>query len=164
MTYDQLKESIPDFAKDLRLNLDAVVLRSTLDPEVAGAVAVAAAYAAGGDYSAFHEKTNDVEFNAARVAAALMGMNNIWYPFVEMTGDADLQGLPAGLRMNAYATAGGTTKDRFEAYALAASIVGKCHFCVRSHYDLLKTHGWTTKQLQDVGRIAAVVAGVVKAL
>jgi alkyl hydroperoxide reductase subunit D len=62
--------------------------------------------------------------------------------------------------MNACATAGGTTKDRFEAYALAASIVGKCHFCVRSHYHLLKKHGWTVKQLQDIGRIAAVVSAI----
>ena len=41
--------------------------------------------------------------------------------------------------------------------ALAASIVGKCHFCIGSHYALLKNEGWTTQQLRDVGRIAAVV-------
>lgn len=161
MTYDQLKDSIPDFAKDIRLNLDAVVLRSSLEPEVAGAVAVAAAYAAGLDWSPFTEKAGD-QLEPALTAAALMGMNNVWYPYVEMAADADLKGLPAGLRMNAYATHGGTTKERFEAYALAASIVGKCHFCVRSHYDLLKQHGWTVKQLQDVGRIAAVVAAIAK--
>ena len=162
MTYDHLKESIPDFAKDLRLNLDAVVTRSSLDPDVAGAVAAAAAFASGLKPDVFFEKTNEKEYLAALTAAALMGMNNVWYPYVEMADDADLKGLPAGLRMNAYATAGGTTKDRFEAYALAASIVGKCHFCVKSHYDLLKKEGWSTKQLQDVGRIAAVVSGIAK--
>lgn len=162
MTYDQLKSTIPDFAKDLRLNLDAVIDRSSLDREVAGAVAVAAAYAAGLTPAAFLEKTTQQEYNAALTAAALMGMNNVWYPFVEMAADADLKGLPAGLRMNAYATAGGTTKDRFEAYALAASIVGRCEFCVRSHYQLLKQSGYSVKQLQDIGRIAAVVGGVAK--
>ncbi len=160
MNYDQLKESILDYAKDIRLNLDAVIQRSSLDPEVAGACAIAAAYAAKMDISPFKQFSNDQEAGAALVAAALMGMNNVWYPYVEMAGDAELKGMPAGLRMNAYATSGGTTKDRFEAYALAASIVGKCHFCVKSHYDLLKQHGWTTKQLQDIGRIAAVVAAV----
>ncbi len=160
MTYDDLKNVIPDYAKDLKLNLDAVVLRSSLDPEVAGAVAAAAAYAAKMSVAPFKEKTSEVEFNAALTAAALMGMNNSWYPYVEMTGDDELKGLPAGLRMNAYATAGGTSKDRFEAYALAASIVGKCHFCVKSHYDLLKKHGWTVKQLQDIGRIAAVINSI----
>ena len=59
--------------------------------------------------------------------------------------------------MNSYATGGGVANAKFEAYALAASIVGKCHFCVNSHYALLKKEGWTTQQLRDVGRIAAVV-------
>lgn len=162
MSYAQLKEHMPDYAKDIKLNLDAVLLRSSLDAEVAGAVAVAAAYAAGMSTTFFKELTTEQEFNAAMTAAALMGMNNVWYPYVEMTGDAELKGLPAGLRMNAYATAGGTTKARFEAYALAASIVGKCHFCVKSHYDLLKKEGWSTKQLQDVGRIASVIAAAAK--
>ena len=59
-----------------------------------------------------------------------MGMNNVWYPFVEMADDEDLKTQRAELRMNAYATSGGVDKKKFEAYALAASIVGKCHFCV----------------------------------
>lgn len=160
MNYEQLKERIPDYAKDLRLNLDAVVMRSSLDAQVAAACAAAAAYAAKMTTEPFKELTSETEYAAAMTAAALMGMNNVWYPFVEMADDTKLKGLPAGLRMNAYATSGGTTKDRFEAYALAASIVGKCHFCVKSHYDLLKKHGWSVKQLQDIGRIAAVIAAI----
>jgi alkyl hydroperoxide reductase subunit D len=68
------------------------------------------------------------------------------------------------LRMNAYAMHGGVSKAKFEAYALAASIVGKCHFCVQSHYALLKKEGWTTQQLRDVGRIAAVVNATAQVL
>ena len=59
--------------------------------------------------------------------------------------------------MNAYAPNGGVDKRRFEMYALAASIVGKCHFCVKSHFELLKKEGMSTVQLRDVGRIAAVI-------
>lgn len=161
MNYEELKQAIPAYAKDTYLNMDAVILRSSLDPAVAGGCAVAAAVAAGMDHEAFSELAGS-ELTAALTAAGLMGMNNVWYPFVEMTADAELKALPARLRMNAYAGAGGTSKDKFEAYALAASIVGKCHFCVKSHYDLLKTHGWTVQQLQDIGRIAAVVASVSK--
>lgn len=161
MSYDELKASIPDYAKDIRLNLDAVLLRSSLHEVEAFGCAAAAAYAAGMDWTPFAEKAGD-QLQPAIIAAALMGMNNVWYPYVEMTADAELKGLPAGLRMNAYATHGGTTKERFEAYALAASIVGKCEFCVKSHYDLLKKSGYTVKQLQDIGRIAAVVAAIVK--
>ena len=102
------------------------------------------------------------EREAAMTAAALMGTNNVYYPFVEMTGDVDLKGLPAGLRMQAYATHGGVSKLKFEMYALCASIVGKCHFCVKSHYDLLKNEGVTVTQLQSVGKIAAVVNAVGK--
>jgi alkyl hydroperoxide reductase subunit D len=66
--------------------------------------------------------------------------------------------------MNAISTHGGTTKERFEAYSLAASIVGKCHFCVKSHYDNLKKMGYTVEQLRDIGRIAAVITSVAKVL
>jgi alkyl hydroperoxide reductase subunit D len=93
-----------------------------------------------------------------------MAMTNTWYPYVEMAGDANLQGLPAQLRMNAIATHGGTTKARFEAYSLAASIVGRCHFCVKAHYDTLKKEGYTVEQLRDIGRIAAVMAAVSKVM
>jgi alkyl hydroperoxide reductase subunit D len=59
--------------------------------------------------------------------------------------------------MNAYATHGGVDKKRFELFALAASIIGKCHYCVVSHYKMLKENGFTAQQLRDVGRIAAVI-------
>jgi alkyl hydroperoxide reductase subunit D len=66
--------------------------------------------------------------------------------------------------MNAIANHGGTTKLRFEAFSLAASIVGKCHFCVKAHYDTLKKEGMTVEQLRDIGRIAAVITAVAKIL
>jgi alkyl hydroperoxide reductase subunit D len=164
---DQVKESIPDHAKDIKLNLDAVMNRSGLDEVDAHACAFAAAVAAGNGDLAFEISMNGPlmgtdEREAAKTAAALMGMNNVYYPFVEMTEDPDLKGLPPGLRMNAYANHGGVSKKKFEMYALAASIVGKCQFCVKNHYDLLKKEGMTVTELQAVGKIAAVVAAVGK--
>jgi alkyl hydroperoxide reductase subunit D len=105
---------------------------------------------------------NKTETNAALTAAALMAQNNVWYPFVEMADDEQLKGLPAQLRMNAIATHGGTTKARFESYSLAASIVGKCHFCVKAHYETLKKEGYTVEQLRDIGRIASVITSVAR--
>jgi AhpD family alkylhydroperoxidase len=75
-----------------------------------------------------------------------------------------LKGLPAQLRMNAIASHGGTTKANFEAFSLAASIVGKCEFCVKAHYDGLKKLGYSVEQLRDIGRIAAVMNSVAKVL
>lgn len=164
---EQVKESIPDHSKDIKLNLDAVVNRSGLDEVDAHACAFAAALAAGNGDLAFEISMNGPlmgtdEREAAKTAASLMGMNNIYYPFVEMTEDADLKGLPPGLRMNAYANHGGVSKKKFEMYALAASIVGKCHFCVKNHYDVLKKEGMTVLELQAVGKIAAVVGAINK--
>jgi alkyl hydroperoxide reductase subunit D len=164
---DQVKESIPDHSKDIKLNLDAVMNRSGLDEVDAHACAFAAAVAAGNGDLAFEISMNGPlmgtdEREAAKTAAALMGMNNIYYPFVEMTEDPDLKGLPPGLRMNAYATHGGVSKKKFEMYALAASIVGKCHFCVKNHYDVLKKEGMTVLELQAVGKIAAVINAIGK--
>ena len=161
---DALKEqSIPDYAKDTRLNLDAVVKRSSLPVEEAEAVALAAAFATGNSklWTWVHSQITDrKEADAALTAASIMAMNNVWYPYVEMAGDENLTGLPAQLRMNAISTHGGTTKGRFEAYSLAASIVGKCHFCVKAHYETLKKEGYTVEQLRDIGRISAVMTSV----
>jgi alkyl hydroperoxide reductase subunit D len=159
-------QQIPDTAKDIRLNLDAVLSRSSLAPEDALGVALAAAFAARSPQllQALKSGTPPAEAQAALTAAALMGMNNAWYPYVEMTGDEELKTMRPELRMNAYASHGGVSKAKFEAYALAASIIGKCHFCVKSHYELLKKEGWTTQQLRDVGRIAAVINATAQVL
>ena len=168
MTLNDVKAALPDWAKDIRLNLDATIARSSLEPRLAAGAALAAAYAARSPalIAAFRNPTflDPQHASGALTAAALMGMNNVWYPFVEMADDADLKTARAELRMNAYATSGGVSKVKFEAYALAASIVGKCHFCVKSHHDLLQREGWTTQQLRDIGRIAAVVNAAAQVL
>ncbi|MGZ5093025.1 MAG: carboxymuconolactone decarboxylase family protein [Burkholderiales bacterium] len=163
-----LKASIPEYAKDIRLNLDAVIARSSLDSADALGAALAAAYAARSktivDAIRTSGQLSDVDTNAVLSAAALMGMNNVWYPYVEMAGDEDLKTQRAELRMNAYATHGGVDKKRFELFALSASIVGKCHFCVQSHYKMLKENGLSAQQLRDVGRIAAVINAAAQVL
>lgn len=165
---DQVKESIPDHSKDIKLNLDSVINRSPLNEVDTHAIAYVAAVASSNGGLAFEIEHNGPLFNdqtvreAAKTAASLMGMNNMWYPFVEMTQDPDLKGLPAGLRMQAYANHGGVTKKQFEMYALAASIIGKCHFCVKNHYDVLKKEGMTVTELQHVGKIASVINAINK--
>lgn len=165
---DQLKAAIPDYAKDTKLNLDAVLKRSTLDQEEALLCALAAAFATGNGKLVSWMQTligsEGIQYEPALTAASLMAQNNAWYPYVEMAGDPRLEGLPAQLRMNAISTNGGTTKERFEAYSLAASIVGKCHFCVKAHYDVLGKSGYTTENLRDIGRIASVMNSVAKIL
>ncbi|MGN6140012.1 MAG: carboxymuconolactone decarboxylase family protein [Ralstonia sp.] len=157
-----IKGRIPDYAKDIRLNLDSTIARSSLEGNDAVGVALAAAFATKSKVLTDAIRKAGVlspeEVTGALTAAALMGMNNVWYPYVEMADDSDLAQQKAELRMNAYANNGGVDKRRFEMYALAASIIGKCHFCIKSHYDLLKNHqGMSAQQLRDVGRIAAAI-------
>ncbi len=164
---DQQKESLPDYAKDVRLNLDSVIKRSSISEELASACALAAAFATGnGKLVSFIQSNiaDEKERDAALAAASIMAMTNTWYPYVEMVDDENLKGLPAQIRMNTIASHGGTTKANFEAFSLAASIVGKCHFCVKAHYDTLKKEGYTVEQLRDIGRIAAVMNSVAKVL
>jgi len=162
-----IKNEIPDWAKDIRLNLDSLLARpGKLSREDALATALASAFAAKSPFliEQFKSGLSETDATAALTAAALMGMNNVWYPYGEMTGDEQLKKVPPGLRMNAYGTHGGVEKKRFELFALAASIIGKCHFCVKSHYELLKQEGLSPEQLHEAGRIAAVVNAAAQVL
>jgi alkyl hydroperoxide reductase subunit D len=163
-----IRDRIPDYAKDLRLNLDAVLNRSSLTPAEAAGAALASAFAARSAtlVEALRETAvlDAPHAQAALTAAALMGMNNVWYPFVEMAADAELKTVRPELRMNAYATYGGVERNCFELYALAASIMGKCQFCIQAHSKLLREAGYSTQQLRDVGRIAATVNAVAQVL
>src|SRR5687767_2875604 len=98
--------------------------------------------------------------NAALTASSLMAMNNTWYPFIEMSADNELKNMPAGLRMNAYATHGNIDRNHFEMFALSASIVGKCEFCIKSHYNILKKNGINVNTLKEIGKIAAIIVAV----
>jgi alkyl hydroperoxide reductase subunit D len=162
---DQVKEALPSYAKDTKLNIDAVILRSTIPVEEAIGCALAAAVATGnGKLVSMIYSEAGSEADPAMTAASLMAQNNIWYPYVEMADDPALTGLPAQLRMNAISSHGGTTKAKFESYSLAASIVGKCHFCVKAHYDTLKKEGYSVEQLRDIGRISSVINSVARVL
>jgi alkyl hydroperoxide reductase subunit D len=165
---NDLKSRIPDYAKDIRLNLDATIARSSLSPRDAAGAALAAAYAARMPSIVAAIRESDAlapaDVHGALAAAALMGMNNVWYPYVEMAGDDDLRNLRPDLRMNAYATHGGVDRQAFEMWSLAASIIGKCNHCIESHYKLLKDSGVSVQQLRDVGRIAATIHAAAQVL
>lgn len=159
-----IKDALPPEAKDLKLNLGSVIERSSLsDAEAAGAALAAAIMARSVDLVEAFLTVDELDENdrsGAKTAAALMAMNTTWYPFIEMSDDKELETAQAGLRMNAFTTHGGTTPQKFELFCLAAAIVGKCHKCISSHTATLRSSGYTTEQLRDVGRISATVAGV----
>jgi alkyl hydroperoxide reductase subunit D len=103
---------------------------------------------------------------AARGAASMMGMNNIYYRFVHMmdSGEAGANvapyaQMPARLRMQIIGRPGAPHLD-FELWCLAASAITGCEACVRSHERSVRDKGGTPEQVHEAVRIAAVVHAV----
>ena len=165
---NDLKARIPDYAKDIRLNLDAVLLRSALPQDEALGAALAAAFAAKSDIvsGAIRDSgaLGEADLQGALAAASVMGMTNVWYSYLDFAEDAELKTLPAQLRMNVYANHAGVGARKFEMWALAASLVGKCRYCIGAHVAELKKAGLGSSELRDVGRIAAVINAVAQVL
>jgi len=167
-TLDSIRDSLPDYARDLRLNLGSV-LAPTGAPGlterqiwgIAFAAAIASRHAPLAHdieaLAAAHLSPEDL--NAARAAAAIMGMNNIYYRFLHLVEDAEYQQLPARLRMNVLANPG-IDKVDFELLSLAVSAINGCGTCVASHERQLRQHGVSREAVQSAVRIAATVHGV----
>jgi lipoyl-dependent peroxiredoxin subunit D len=164
-TLESLRQALPDYAKDIRLNLGSLLGPEglpELSPSQKWGAAIAAAVAARRrdltvvieTEAASHADAATAE--AARTAAALMAMTNVYYRAVHMSGDADLSRLPPGLRMNAMVKHGIAQSD-FELFGLAASVVKGCEGCTRAHIDGARKHGVTTPAIQAVLRLAAVI-------
>jgi alkyl hydroperoxide reductase subunit D len=168
MTLESLRAAIPDFAKDLRLNLESV-LAETGAPGLAERQIRAIAYASA--IASRHRPLTDAlsaqaatvlspaELDGVRTAAALMAMTNVYYRFTHLVGDAEYATLRAGLRMNAMANPG-IDKPTFELCALAVSAVNGCGACLESHEKVLRQHGLPAQAIQGAARIAAVVHAV----
>jgi alkyl hydroperoxide reductase subunit D len=159
---DALKARIPDYAKDIRLNLDGVLTRSPLPADEAMGCALVAAFAAKNHelVSIFRAQMTPEDANGALTAASLMGMTNVWYSYIDQCEDDEVRQQKPDLRMNAYAQHGGVTARKFELWALAASLVGKCRFCIANHVASLKKAGVTAAELKEAGRIAATINSV----
>ena len=156
------------YAKDLRLNLDAVLSESGspgLAPKQIAIIAIASAISARHDAltravsEKFAATLSEAEANGARAAAAIMAMNNIYYRFTHLVGNEEYAKLRAGLRMNVMANPGCDKLD-FELASLAVSAVNGCGMCMESHEKTLQKHGVAAQAIQSAVRIAAVLHAV----
>ena len=165
MSLSELKSAIPDYAKDLRLNLDSVLgeagapgLSTKQIHLVALASAIASRYAPLTEALAVEagKHASAQELDGARSAAAIMAMNNVYYRFIHLVGDSEYRTLRAGLRMNAIGNPGCDKLD-FELCALAVSAINACGQCMESHEKNLRKHEVSAQAVQSAARIAAVV-------
>ena len=166
MGIDNLRSAMPDYARDLRLNLGSVLSASRLDPAMAWGAALAAALVSKNarvighiaeDARAFIDETH---LKAVKSAAAMMGMTNVWYKFTDLIRDSEVKKQPPKLRMNAVLNHGGVDHALFEAWSLAASVVNACGICVNAHASQLNKLGLDAQQIADIARIATVVKAV----
>lgn len=163
MTLDAIKERLPDYARDVKLNLGIITGASSLTPRQHWGTALAAALASrqrdvtAAITAAAAAHLDDAAVRAARGAASVMAMNNVYYRFLHFVGDGnDYQTMPARLRMQMIGNHGVDPLD-FELWCLAASAVTGCGACVVSHERVVRDKGATAAQVQDAIRIAAVV-------
>ena len=165
MSIDDLKSCLPDFAKDLRLNLGGISKVTTLTPQqlwgtiLATAIASRNADVIRAANEAASEHLTEQAKTAARSAAAIMAMNNIYYRFTHLSKHPDFQTMPARLRMNVIANPGVEKLD-FELWSLAVSAVSGCGRCIEAHEDVLLKAGIAKEAIQDAVRIAAIVFSV----
>ena len=172
MTLDTLKDSIGDFAKDIRLNLGNV-----LSPEGAPdltqnqiyGIALACAYSTKNPAiieAIGHEASgtlSDEEKHAAKAAASIMAMNNVYYRFVHLVSDKEYGKLPAKLRMNVIGNPG-IAKVDFELYSLAVSAINGCGMCMDAHVHEVIKGGISQLGVQSAVRIASVISATAQAL
>jgi alkyl hydroperoxide reductase subunit D len=169
MSIQTLKDRLPEYAKDLKLNLGALAAETVLNDTLKAGTFVAAAFASRNPEviaainAEFAGKLAPAEFAAAKAAAAIMGMNNVYYRFLHLAENEEYSRLPARLRMNVVG-APGTAKENFELWSLAVSAINGCGMCIASHEKVVRAAGLTAEQVQAAVRIAAVVHAVAVAL
>jgi alkyl hydroperoxide reductase subunit D len=165
MSLEQIRDALPDYARDIRLNLGSVLTPQGapgLTEKQIASIALATAIAARnvGFARAIEEWArgylDDTSIAGARAAAAIMGMNNVYYRFLHLVEDEEYGSMPARLRMNIIGNPGIDRLD-FELISLAVSAVNGCGLCITSHERKLREAGASREAVQSAVRIAAVI-------
>lgn len=163
---DTLIESLPEYAKDLKLNYSSLVRQDTVltDAQRWGTV-VAAAIASGNQRligAAVAEATARIPANiveAAKGAAAIMAMNNVYYRYQHSVSNEKYRTMPARLRMNILRTHGAEHAD-FELWSVAVSAINNCQACMDSHEKSVREKGLTEDHILQAIRIAAIINAI----
>jgi alkyl hydroperoxide reductase subunit D len=169
MALDALKEALPAYAKDTKLNLSSVVTTSKLPEQQLWGTVVATALASRSTrviqelVEEAKGHLTDEAMTAAKAAASVMAMNNVYYRTMHLIGDEEYANLPARLRMQVIGNPG-VDKTDFELWCLAVSAVNGCGRCLESHEKVLRGAGLSREPIQEAIRIAAVVHAVAATL
>jgi alkyl hydroperoxide reductase subunit D len=162
MSIETLKNMMPEYAKDIKLNISSLVNDETLSPQQLWGTLLASALAGRNAVvireieAAASEVLSSEAMEAAKAAAAVMAMNNIYYRFVHIAHNKDYQTMPAKLRMNVIGNPG-VEKVDFELWSLAVSAINGCGMCIDAHEKQLLDNGLSKDMIQTAVRIGAVI-------
>ncbi|MDP3495965.1 MAG: carboxymuconolactone decarboxylase family protein [Hyphomonadaceae bacterium] len=169
MNLETLKTALPDYAKDLKLNLGTLSNETSLTDQQKWGTFLACAFAVG-EPKTIQALVGETEgkltpeaAKAAKAAASIMAMNNVYYRFTHLVNNEVFLTTPAKLRMTVIG-APGIEKADFELYCMAVSAVNGCGKCMDAHEEELRKAGFTTEQIQASVRIGAVVNAVARTL
>ncbi|WP_027584305.1 carboxymuconolactone decarboxylase family protein [Bradyrhizobium sp. Ai1a-2] len=169
MSIEQLKDQIPDFAKDVRLNLASMVSDETLSAQskygllLASAIATRNSVVTAVMESAAAKVLSPAAIAAAKSAASVMAMNNVYYRFVHLVSNLEYRRMPARLRMNVVSNPE-VDKADFELWSLAVSAINGCGACMDAHEKALREAGVRSAAIQTAVRFAAIVQSVAVAI
>ncbi|HYI40570.1 MAG TPA: carboxymuconolactone decarboxylase family protein [Allosphingosinicella sp.] len=165
MSLKQFADVLPDYAKDLRLNISSLLNDQTLGDQRKYGLLLACAHGTGyrpivaAAEAEAEGRLSQEAADAARAAAAVMAMNNVYYRFVHLASNPEYGTLPARLRMNVIG-APGIEKEDFELFSLAVSAMNGCGMCIDSHERVLQQHKVKAETIQTAVRIASVMKAV----
>lgn len=168
MSIDNLKSGLPEYAKDLKLNLSSLTRSTELSEQQLWGTFVATAAATRNDQvlseisDEAKQHLSDEAYNAALAAASIMAMNNVAYRARGWLGD-DYAQVKMGLRMNVIGRPG-IEKVDFELFSLAVSTINGCEHCTIAHEKTVREEGLTKEQVFEAVKVAATVQGVAQAI
>jgi lipoyl-dependent peroxiredoxin subunit D len=167
---DVLRETMDEAVRDLKLNLGNMANSDFLEAEQIWGVALACAIYIGEPKlrdailaDARAAGVSSAVLDDARSAAALMGMNTVYYRFRHLVGKETYGQKPARLRMQIMAKPK-TSKANFELLSLAIAVLAGCETCIKAHEAKVLENGLTEDHVHDAVRMAAILNGAATAL
>ena len=165
MSIETLRTQLPDYAKDLKLNLSSLLREDKLTEQQLWGTVLASAIASRNQTTlqAVEQEASEhlsaEAMAAAKAAAAIMSMNNVYYRFLHLTAEDAYKSMPARLRMNVIANPGVERAD-FELWSIAVSAINGCGLCIDSHEKELRKAGIGQDAIQTAIRVASVIHAV----
>lgn len=169
MTLIELQDSLPDYARDLKLNLQTVLAQAELTEQQTWTVATTCALASRNPklsetiVTEAAARLSPAQLSSAKAAFAIMGMNNIFYRFRHFVSGGEYDQIPARLRMQSIRNHGGDPID-FELACLAVSTINGCEACVISHAAVVREKGLSAETVVASVRIASTLHAVASIL